>query len=1178
MTAVYLHLAGNKLLISFDYNKYLNAQLKKVPGTRWNKHLTRWEAPISLYGRLVSMLDDVKISSAVMSYLKKEAELIRSVEELRNKDYHEITDYAPKIPLMSHQKKTFELHRMLKGSGDFSQMGAGKCLEPHSTVIVNGELKKIEDVWKDNTNCIEQEDSTGGLWSHSLNELEVISLDKEGKFSKQKVKRLFRQKINEKLKKINLDDGSSVTITKAHKLYNIDQWTNILNQNDVVCVPKKLPHESKDLDLELSELMGWMIGDGCDSPGKGSSNTHEFTQKEDRSRNYVKSLMEKTAAKESINLNICEYEPRATHRASTLVICNAEFNNHLRSKGYLWGNRSATKQVPSSVMQANKTAVAAFLRGYFDAEAWVDIKRYQIEISSASELLMKQVNTLLRRFGIWLRVKKKRKCATNGTGIYRDYWIGIIGGESSRIYAREIGFFTDYKHRDLQKFLEVKPNSNVEGLPAYNILREIVDTTGLPGRHIVGDYTVYLKGTQESSREILQVFINNIDKIIDGRKYVELSNLPAIQTHQIMLQTYETCGSYKGVANTLNKKELTTKRGSKWHGATVKTILTKGESFPYKEVYDNLDKEWLWGKRNQLQKLIDQEVHYVKIKSIEEIDYEGWVYDLEVEPDHNYVAENIICHNTGSAICNIHWLLEMGEIDKALVICPKSVLRGWEEQIEMFSDLTYVSITGVKKEDRLKRLKLNRNIYLINYEYTWRIIDILLEMKFNIIVADEAHRIKNPQSNQSKACYKLADNAEYKIALTGTPVLNSSLDAFGVMRFVDSTVFGESYYSFRSRYFKNVGPDHSPIQIFVAKTGADEVISDKMYTKALRFLKEECMDLPIATHLPDRIVYLSRDQDKAYRNLQEQLCAQITETKSIKINHVLALMLKLNQITSGWIKDGSTGEIIHFKSNPKFEELKNIVEEAGDQPLILWAYYKADMKLMIDYYGRCQKCKAPVNNVSKEKCPGCHTPIRYRCSEVQGSTKYRNAEIAKFRLTKAERADLRKKFTEEGLTTVEIRSELGDLLSDGTEPPQTDMIINQVTAASEGLNLQRATLSVFYSRNWSLKDWAQALARNHRKGQTKRVTYINLVAKMANGDDTIDQRIVNALKAKENLSKKVNKDDIKLLMGNFSKKDREAFKDVKLEDDESDGDKENDPEITDNNSSDKSDPEQGNLF
>ena len=54
---------------------------------------------------------------------------------------------------------------------------------------------------------------------------------------------------------------------------------------------------------------------------------------------------------------------------------------------------------------------------------------------------------------------------------------------------------------------------------------------------------------------------------------------------------------------------------------------------------------------------------------------------------------------------------------------------------------------------------------------------------------------------------------------------------------------------------------------------------------------------------------------------------------------------------------------------------------------------------------------------------------------------------------------------------------------------------------------------------------------------------------MANGEDTVDQRIVNALKKKEDLSKRVNKDDIKLLTGDFKKKDREALKDVEIDTD-----------------------------
>jgi SNF2 family DNA or RNA helicase len=489
---------------------------------------------------------------------------------------------------------------------------------------------------------------------------------------------------------------------------------------------------------------------------------------------------------------------------------------------------------------------------------------------------------------------------------------------------------------------------------------------------------------------------------------------------------------------------------------------------------------------------------------------------------------------TASAICNIHWRLELGQIKQALVVCPKSVISGWEEQIGMFSDLTHIALVGTKAE-RLKRLKQKRDVYIINYEGTWRIEDELLAKGFNLVICDEAHKIKNPHSKQSKSCYKLGDHAEYRIALTGSPVLNSSMDAFGVMRFVDTTVFGESFYSFRNKYFKNVGAENSPIPIFVPRHNSDQIISDRMYTRAMRKLKDECMDLPEAVHLPDRVVTLSPEQDRAYRTMQEEMFAEIADGKTIKITHVLTKMMKLNQITSGWMKDSGTGEIIHFKTNPKFNELKEIIDEAGDQPTIIWAYYKADMKLITEHFGRCLKCKKPINSIKEARCPSCGVEIKYRCSEVQGSTKRRNAEIAKFRFSPEVRAEIRQKYIEAGKKAKEIREELGDLLPD--------------TAASEGLNLQRATFAVFYSRNWSLKDWIQALARNHRKGQDKRVTYVSLVAQTAGGDITVDQRIAEALNRKEDLSKRVNKDDLKLLTGKFKKKHREAFKDVEIKDD-----------------------------
>src|SRR5581483_11725959 len=72
---------------------------------------------------------------------------------------------------------------------------------------------------------------------------------------------------------------------------------------------------------------------------------------------------------------------------------------------------------------------------------------------------------------------------------------------------------------------------------------------------------------------------------------------------------------------------------SKW---TVQTLAA----------YTQLDKEMLLATKSKLQHLLNQQVYYCRIRQIEDVQYDGWVYDFEVENHHNFVANNILCHNT----------------------------------------------------------------------------------------------------------------------------------------------------------------------------------------------------------------------------------------------------------------------------------------------------------------------------------------------------------------------------------------------------------------------------------------------------------------------------------------------------------------------------------------------------
>ena len=257
MTTNFIHLAGSKLIVSFEKNPHIEAQLKKIPGARFNKNFQRWEASLHSYPRLLSIFDDVKISQAVINHFREQADLRRRVEELKKKSFHELEDYTPKLPMMSHQKKAFELHRMLPGSGNFGEMGSGKCEVPETLQLINGELIRADQVW-DSYAGVPLFDGQG-WWASPTEFLYVNSMDVNGKIVRKPVKRLYKQKVCENLRKITLDDGSLITITAAHKLFKIDAWNNKLSVNDIVCVPRYLLHEKDDLDPKIAELFGWMV-------------------------------------------------------------------------------------------------------------------------------------------------------------------------------------------------------------------------------------------------------------------------------------------------------------------------------------------------------------------------------------------------------------------------------------------------------------------------------------------------------------------------------------------------------------------------------------------------------------------------------------------------------------------------------------------------------------------------------------------------------------------------------------------------------------------------------------------------------------------------------------------------------------------------------------------------------
>jgi SNF2 family DNA or RNA helicase len=450
------------------------------------------------------------------------------------------------------------------------------------------------------------------------------------------------------------------------------------------------------------------------------------------------------------------------------------------------------QSIPPFLMQADLDTVRLFLRHYFDAKGSAVRRMRSIEISTASPILIRQLAQLLRRFGIWLRVAAKRKRATNGAGIYRTYYSGVLGGNAARKFLQEIGFGQEEKQKRLEEIWP-EANTNVEGL-------------------------------------------------------------------------------------------------------------------------------------------LDQEVFYCRIESIEEVDYDGWVYDLQVEGHHNFVAENILCHNTIQAISLLLHEREHASLPPALVLCPTSVVGNWEREVHRFAPSLRVLVhhgTGRASGEDLVAAAQSADLVISTYGLARRDVEDLARIEWSDVILDEAQNIKNPQAKQTQAVRTLP--AANRIALTGTPVENRLSELWSIMHFLNPGFLG-SQAQFRERYALRI----ERYQDEDAARGLRRLVAPFI----LRRLKT---DPTIIQDLPEKQeikVYcsLTPEQVTLYEAVVQDSLERINSADEgiTRKGVVLSALLKLKQVCNHPAHFLGDGSALPERSG-KLDRLGEMLEEAlsvGDRALI----------------------------------------------------------------------------------------------------------------------------------------------------------------------------------------------------------------------------------------------------
>lgn len=429
---------------------------------------------------------------------------------------------------------------------------------------------------------------------------------------------------------------------------------------------------------------------------------------------------------------------------------------------------------------------------------------------------------------------------------------------------------------------------------------------------------------------------------------------------------------------------------------------------------------------------------------------------------------------TGKTRTAIEFCRQQG-YKRVLIVATRNCLieRTWEREMtrivfeaklssESFLPLSLANpkFTVAKKaQNLLDTHKAFGNTYegiwfvLVHYDIVWRepLGELLLNIPWDCVILDEAHHIKAAGSKVSKYFARWSkskhNSCAFRLALTGTPLPNSPLDAYGLFRFLDPTIFGTRFDDFENRYAVMGG--FNGYQVLRYRNLPE--MQQKMRSISQHIRSEDAVELPEETHYTFT-AELDPDAAKVYKRMDKEFLAEF-EKETLLADNILSKMLRLQQISSGYLEMELQGNQYW---DHKIKLLKTILEdmpvsadlEGGTgwvkkEPIVIFTRFVEDAKRV------------------KKLC----WEMNYVVGEITGAKNELDSWIA----------------------------------------GRLNCLVVQMQAGSEGIDLTRARIAIYYSKERGLGTYRQSLYRIRRPNQKRNCVYIHLVIK-----DTIDEDIEKA--------------------------------------------------------------------
>jgi superfamily II DNA or RNA helicase len=375
---------------------------------------------------------------------------------------------------------------------------------------------------------------------------------------------------------------------------------------------------------------------------------------------------------------------------------------------------------------------------------------------------------------------------------------------------------------------------------------------------------------------------------------------------------------------------------------------------------------------------------------------------------------------------------ELG-INRVLIVCPTSLKYQWKSEIEKFTNSTAHVVEGTLLKRKAQYEYSEAFYVIVSYHAVTNDIELLNKMEADLVILDEAQRIKNWKTKVSQQIKKLV--SPYAIVLTGTPLENKLEELYSITQFIDVFRLGPIY-----RFLNQYQTTDDSGKVIGYKNLRE--ISQRLSDLLIRRTKKE-----VLSQLPKRMdknlfVPMTQEQMDVHNELGDNVAKLVNKWRRygfLNETDRKRLILSLSQMRmvcdSSYILDQKS------RHDTKIDEVMNILDEF---------FENSDEKVVIfSQWERMTRLVAQELNDREIKFEYLHGGVE--------SSKRKN------------------------------------LLDNFQNDPESRVFLS-TDAGGVGLNLQSASLMINLDIPWNPAVLEQRIARIYRLGQERNVSIINLVS------------------------------------------------------------------------------------